>query len=120
MESIRILHAAGLALDAPFEVLGAAKVAAAAALTRTALTDLVRLSHEKKADVVLLGPDTLQNGYASAETVSFFRECMEALAPICTVIVPGRRDAFSSASLYAGMRFSSRNVARSMTETVFS
>ena len=106
MANVRILHVAHFRLDEGFDLLDAARTERAHALARHCFASLADTVKREKIDILLLGPESLSHGYASAETVRLFKETLDSLAPTCVLILPGKSDAYSEHSLYAGMRFS--------------
>lgn len=96
---IRIIHAADLHLDSPFEALGE-KAAVRRAEQRELLGSIADIAREREADMLLLAGDLLDTTSAYAETFSALRAAFGGLG--CPVfIAPGNHDCFSAASPYA-------------------
>lgn len=96
---IKIIHAADLHLDSPFEALGE-KAAQRRGEQRELLHALAELCRERKADLLLLAGDLLDTGSAYAETFSTLCSAFGALD--CPVFIsPGNHDFYSPASPYA-------------------
>lgn len=105
MANVRILHVSQFRLDEGFEALDAARTERALHLARECFASLSDTVRRENVDILLLGPDSLSHGYASEETVRLFFETLESLAPVHVILLPGKADAYSAHSLYAGMRF---------------
>ena len=97
MRKIRILHAADLHLDSPFEGLSAGKAAVRRSEQRELLGRLSALARTEQADLVLLRGDLLDSGRPYFETGE---ELIRALgrigAPV--FIAPGNHDFYSPQS----------------------
>ena len=65
---IRILHAADLHLDSPFQALGSRKAALRRAEQRGLLEKIVGLAREKEADILLLAGDLFDSDASFTET----------------------------------------------------
>ena len=68
MSELKILHAADLHLDSPFEGLGAAKAAQRRDEQRRLLHRIAQLAEEESVDIVLLAGDLLDSDSTYAET----------------------------------------------------
>ncbi len=103
MRKIRILHAADLHLDSPFEGLSAGKAAVRRSEQRELLGRLSALARTEQADLVLLSGDLLDSGRPYFETGE---ELIRALgwigAPV--FIAPGNHDFYSPQSPYARLK----------------
>lgn len=100
MRDIKILHAADLHLDSPFEGLGAQKAAKRRAEQRQLLYRLAQLAVEEQADMVLLAGDLLDSDSAYAETAEELSRALGSIAaPV--FISPGNHDYYSPRSPYA-------------------
>ncbi len=100
--SIKILHAADLHLDSPFEALTDAQAVQRREEQRALLDALADKAQEQQVDAVVLAGDLLDTGSAYLETAerlaSFFRRCA---APV--FVAPGNHDYYSPHSPYARM-----------------
>lgn len=101
-DTIRILHAADLHMDSPFEALGEEKAALRREEQRELLRRLTALAVEREADLLLLAGDLLDTGNAYRETAELLRESLSALE-IPVFIAPGNHDYYSSRSPWARM-----------------
>ncbi len=103
MRSIRIIHAADLHLDSPFEALSAAKAAIRRSEQRTLLSALSDLAARENADLMLLSGDLLDSGNSFYETGE---ELVRHLANVpCPVfIAPGNHDYYTDRSPYAKLK----------------
>lgn len=103
MRKLRILHAADLHLDSPFEGLSAGKAAVRRSEQRELLGRLAALARSEQADLVLLSGDLLDSGRPYFETGE---ELIRALgrigAPV--FIAPGNHDFYSPQSPYARLK----------------
>ena len=99
MSALKIIHAADLHLDSPFEALGE-RAAQRRSEQRELLHRLGALVEEKQADVLLLAGDLLDSGSTYAETAqSLCRELGELSCPV--FIAPGNHDYYCLSSPYA-------------------
>ena len=103
MKKLKILHAADLHLDSPFEGLGAGKAAIRRKEQRELLNRLAELAVSEQVDVVLLAGDLLDSGNTYYETGE---ELIRALrtVPAPVFIAPGNHDWYSPRSPYAKLR----------------
>ena len=100
MSRIKILHAADLHLDSPFEALPAGKAAVRRAEQRELLRSLAELSRSEQADLVLLSGDLLDSGNTYSETGDELVRCLGSIAaPV--FIAPGNHDFYTARSPYA-------------------
>ena len=99
MSALKIIHAADLHLDSPFEGLGE-RAAQRRSEQRELLGRLAALVEEKEADVLLLAGDLLDTGSTYAETARTLCETLGSLS--CPVfIAPGNHDYYCISSPYA-------------------
>lgn len=100
---LKIIHAADLHLDSPFEALGE-KAAQRRSEQRQLLLHIIDIVRERQADLLLLAGDLLDSTGAYAETAAMLREAFSSLS--CPVfIAPGNHDYYCAASPYARMDF---------------
>ncbi len=99
---MRIIHAADLHLDSPFEGLSASKARLRRAEQRQLPERLAAVAAERKADLLLLAGDLLDGTSVSEETCRRLeRTLSEVRIPV--FIAPGNHDWFSRRSPYAKM-----------------
>lgn len=99
-DTLKIIHAADLHLDSPFQALGAEKAALRRNEQRELLGRLCALARERQADMLLLAGDLLDTGSVYAETAASLAAALGALD--CPVfIAPGNHDYYCSASPWA-------------------
>lgn len=104
MSAIKILHAADLHLDSPFEGLGADKASQRRAEQRQLLYRLASLAGSEHADIVLLSGDLLDSDCTYAETAEALAQALGSIAaPV--FIAPGNHDFYSPRSAYARVKF---------------
>ncbi len=97
-ESLKIIHAADLHLDSPFEALGE-KAAQRRREQRELLFAIAELAREKEADMVLLAGDLLDSSGAYAETIEALSAAFGSVS--CPVfIAPGNHDCLCPGSPY--------------------
>ena len=103
MRKLKILHAADLHLDSPFEGLSAGKAAIRRKEQRELLARLAELAASERVDLVLLAGDLLDSGNTFYETGE---ELIRALrgVPAPVFIAPGNHDYYSAKSPYARLR----------------
>ena len=101
---MRILHAADLHLDSPFEGLSAGKAALRRGEQRDLLYRLANLATNEKADVVLLAGDLLDSDKAFRETAEDLVRSL-SMINVPVFISPGNHDWYSSKCPYAKVRF---------------
>lgn len=97
---IRVLHAADLHLDSPFQALGREKAARRRSEQRSLLERIVALAAEKEADVLLLAGDLLDSDAAFSETGRML-ERVFASVELPVFIAPGNHDWYSVRSPWA-------------------
>ena len=104
MGKIKILHAADLHLDSPFQALSAAKAAIRRAEQRELLGRLSELAAIEQVDLVLLSGDLLDSSTPYTETAQeLVRHLGHINAPV--FISPGNHDYYSHRSPYARIKF---------------
>ena len=103
MSKIKILHAADLHLDSPFEALSAGKAAIRRQEQRQLLSSLAELAVREDVDLVLLSGDLLDSSNTYYETgEELIRSLQEIQAPV--FIAPGNHDFYSPKSPYARLQ----------------
>lgn len=104
MNSVKILHAADLHMDSPFEALPGEKAAIRRAEQRRLLGRLAQLANREGVQLVLLAGDLLDTGDAYMETAE---ELIKALGSIDArvFISPGNHDYFSAKSPYNKLKW---------------
>lgn len=103
MSALRILHAADLHLDSPFEALSASKASVRRGEQRDLLGRIARLAAEEKADVVLFSGDLLDSDNTFYETgEELIRVLRQIRVPV--FIAPGNHDFYSERSPYARLK----------------
>jgi len=103
MSGIRILHAADLHLDSPFEALGEEKARQRRAEQRELLARITELAGELRAELLLLAGDLLDSGSAYSETCELLVTALGSLR-IPVFLAPGNHDWYSPKSPYARLR----------------
>ena len=102
-EKLKILHAADLHLDSPFEGLPAGKAAVRRGEQRELLRRLAALAESEQADLVLLSGDLLDSGKPYYETgEELIRSLGRIAAPV--FISPGNHDYYGAQSPYARLK----------------
>lgn len=103
MSVIKLLHAADLHLDSPFEGLGESRAAARRTEQRQLLYAIAQLAQSERVQLVLLAGDLLDSDSAYAETGE---ELVRALGSISApvFISPGNHDFYSERSPYARLK----------------
>ena len=103
MKKLKILHAADLHLDSPFEGLPAGKAAIRRQEQRLLLSNLAELAGVEQVDLVLLSGDLLDSSHTYHETGE---ELVRALGSIAApvFIAPGNHDYYSAKSPYARLK----------------
>ncbi len=103
MSKIKILHAADLHLDSPFEGLPAGKAAIRRGEQRELLGALAALAQAEGVDLVLLSGDLLDSGNTYFETGEELVRALQSIrAPV--FISPGNHDFFFAKSPYARLK----------------
>lgn len=98
MRTLKIIHAADLHLDSPFEALGE-RAALRRREQRELLFAIAETAREKEADMLLLAGDLLDSDSAYSETVEAIAAAFGELS--CPVfIAPGNHDCLSPGSPY--------------------
>ena len=86
MSELKILHAADLHLDSPFEGLGAGKAAQRREEQRRLLYRIAQLAQTERVDLVLLAGDLLDSDSTYAETAGALAEALGGISvPVYTV-----------------------------------
>lgn len=102
--SIRILHAADLHLDSPFDALGARLAARRREEQRALLSKLPELAARHGAQIILLAGDLLDSDSAYPETARVLSEVFDG-CDARVFLAPGNHDYYSNNSPYARLRF---------------
>jgi exonuclease SbcD len=98
-DMIRVLHAADLHLDSPFEALSEIEAAQRRKEQRTLLFKLCVLAERESADMLLMAGDLLDSDSAYSETADAIEQTIGRLK-IPVFIAPGNHDYFSRRSPY--------------------
>ena len=101
--SLRILHAADLHLDSPFEGLGAGKAAIRRGEQRELLGRIAALAVSEKVDLVLFAGDLLDSDNTFYETGEELILSLQKI-PVPVFISPGNHDYYSERSPYARLK----------------
>ena len=99
-DRIRVLHAADLHMDSPFEALSGEKAAIRRAEQRALLGKIAELAREREVDLVLLAGDLLDSGSAYRETALMLRQTLAEMEAK-VFIAPGNHDFYSPRSVWA-------------------
>lgn len=102
--SIKILHAADLHMDSPFDGLSDELAALRRSEQRRLLDKIAALAREEKVDLVLLCGDLLDSDSSYAETALALRQALGSIS-VPVVIAPGNHDYYSTRSPYARLQF---------------
>ena len=103
MSKIKILHAADLHLDSPFEGLPAGKAAIRRGEQRALLSRIAELTRREGVQLVLLAGDLLDSENTYYETgEELCRSLSQIAAPV--FISPGNHDFYSPKSVYARLK----------------
>ena len=103
MRTLKILHAADLHLDSPFEALSAAKAAVRRGEQRDLLGRTAKLALDEGVDLVLFAGDLLDSDSTYYETGEELVRCLGRIgAPV--FIAPGNHDYYSERSPYARLK----------------
>ena len=94
---LKILHAADLHLDSPFEGLPAGKAAIRRAEQRQLLSRLAELAVREDVDLVLLSGDLLDSDSSYYETGEELVRCLRQM-PMPVFIAPGNHDPYTRRS----------------------
>ena len=100
---IRLLHAADLHLDSPFDALGEEKAALRRREQRELLRSLAALRAEQGAQLVLLSGDLFDSDASWAETEELLRLTLSEMA-VPVFIAPGNHDYYREGGRWARMR----------------
>ena len=100
MREIKILHAADLHLDSPFEGLSASRAALRRQEQRELLGRIADLAVSENADIVLLCGDLLDSSNTYHETGEELIRALSAIS-VPVFIAPGNHDFYSASSPYA-------------------
>lgn len=100
---LKILHAADLHLDSPFEALPAGKAAIRRAEQRRLLGALAELAAAEDVDLVLLSGDLLDSNSSYFETGEELVACLRRMA-VPVFIAPGNHDPYTPGSPWARLR----------------
>lgn len=100
---IRILHAADLHLDSPFNALSEEKAALRRREQRELLRSLARIRAEQNASLVLLSGDLFDSDSTWVETEELLRLTLSEMA-VPVFIAPGNHDYYAANGRWARMR----------------
>ena len=100
--SIRILHAADLHMDSPFDGLSDTLAAQRRREQRELLGRIVQAANEEKVDLVLFAGDLFDSDSAYKETKSALEQALREIS-VPVLIAPGNHDCFGLHSPYASM-----------------
>jgi len=103
VRTLKILHAADLHLDSPFEALSSGKAAMRRAEQRELLGRLAALVRDEGADLVLLAGDLLDSDNTYYETGEVLARCLGGMG-VPVFIAPGNHDYYSPRSPYARLK----------------
>lgn len=103
MSALKILHAADLHLDSPFEGLSANKAALRRAEQREMLTRLAALAQKEKVQLVLLAGDLLDSDNSYYETGEELARCLTGMG-VPVFIAPGNHDYYTPKSPWARLK----------------
>ncbi|MBD9281659.1 MAG: DNA repair exonuclease, partial [Clostridiales bacterium] len=101
---IRIIHAADLHLDSPFESLDAEKASVRRSEQRALLERIAAEVNQRNADLLFLAGDLLDSGSAYAETGEALLAALGKVR-VPVFIAPGNHDPLSAASPYRTERW---------------
>ena len=102
--SVRILHAADLHLDSPFEALSGAQAAQRRREQRSLLRALPELAQAHGAQIILLAGDLLDSASPYPETAKALAETFAGCASE-VFLTPGNHDYYSAGAPYARLTF---------------
>ncbi len=100
---IRILHAADLHLDSPFQAMGRDRAAMRRTEQRALLTAMADLARERKADIALFAGDLFDADSAYSETLRLLEQVLPDMG-IPVFIAPGNHDWYGERSPWARLR----------------
>lgn len=98
---MRFLAFSDLHLDAPFARGGPKLAKHRRARLRDALTEIVRLAHEHRVDVLLCAGDLYEHDRFTPDTGALLQRLFAELDTIPVVLAPGNHDWYGPASIYA-------------------
>lgn len=101
---IRIIHAADLHLDAPFQALGTEKASVRRSEQRALLGRIATETKARNADILFLAGDVFDSGDVYAETKEALLAALDAVR-IPVFIAPGNHDWYARRSPYACLAF---------------
>ena len=101
---IRIIHAADLHLDSPFESLSTEKASVRRSEQRALLDRIAAEVNKRNADLLLLAGDLFDSGSAYAETGEALLASLQKVR-VPVFIAPGNHDWYSRCSPYARLHF---------------
>lgn len=101
---IKLLHAADLHMDSPFDALSEHKAARRRSERRAMLSSIVELAEKEGVGLILLAGDILDSESARRETAEQLSSAFSA-TDIPVFISPGNHDYFSPVSPYHRLRF---------------
>ena len=96
---IRLLHAADLHLDSPFQALGREKALQRRGEQRTLLSRIARAAREQRADILILAGDIFDSEDIFSDTGLMIGKTLSALE-IPVFIAPGNHDWFGPRSVW--------------------
>ena len=102
--SIRLIHAADLHLDSPFEGLDGEKAALRRSEQRAIPERIAALARERRADILLLAGDVLDSGSIYTQTGETLVSALSGL-DMPVFIAPGNHDWYSRRSPYGRLAF---------------
>ena len=103
MSELKILHAADLHLDSPFEGLPAGKAALRRGEQRELLGRLAELARQEQAQLVLLAGDLLDSDNTYYETGEELVRCLTGMG-VPVIIAPGNHDFYTPKSPWARLK----------------
>ena len=103
MSTLKIIHAADLHLDSPFEGLPSGKASVRRGEQRGLLSRLAELALREKADIVLLSGDLLDSDNTYYETGDELIRSLGSMG-VPVFIAPGNHDYYSDKSPYARLK----------------
>lgn len=106
MSTLKILHAADLHLDSPFDGLPEEKAAQRRIEQRELLGRLSDIARDQQVDLILLAGDLLDSDSAYGETAEELVRTLAAI-PAEIIISPGNHDYYSNRSPYNRLHFPS-------------
>lgn len=104
MSKIKILHAADLHLDSPFEGLSSSKAAIRRSEQRELLYRLAELAVRERVDLVLLSGDLMDSSNTYYETGEDLLRALRTIS-VPVFISPGNHDCYTEKSAYCRLKF---------------